>query len=103
MVLGNRVVRNVKDDKTLQRLQRSAQGIKTDICLMTDEHALGVDLRFGAPAQTVIVVPRDEELPTRYMYLQMAGRCQRDIDFPTVTIFSAGGVSSGGAIVNRMT
>ena len=58
---------------------------------MADEHALGIDVRFAIQSSTVIVVPRNKDLPTRYMFLQMAGRSQRDTDYPTCTIFTANG------------
>ena len=58
---------------------------------MADEHALGIDLRFARQSSTVIVVPRNKDLPTRYMFLQMAGRSQRDTDYPTCTVFTGKG------------
>ena len=37
------------------------------------------------------MVPRGKKLPTNYMFKQMAGRSQRDTDYPTCAIFTAGG------------
>ena len=37
------------------------------------------------------MVPRGKKLPSNYMFKQMAGRSQRDTDYPTCAIFTANG------------
>ena len=69
---------------------------------MADEHALGIDLRFAVQSSTVIVVPKNEKLPSRYMYLQMAGRSQRDTDYPLCTLFSANGKGTGISVKTHL-
>ena len=98
----DRTVRLIDTPLALDEIQRGGAGIKTDVCLMTDEHALGIDVRFAVQPSTVIVVPRGEELPSRYMFLQMAGRSQRDTDYPTCTIFSANGKNTEAFVKNHV-
>ena len=96
--ITDRRIRLINNETALEEIQRGGQSIKTDICLMHNEHALGIDVRFHVQSSTVIVVSRSEKLPSRYMFLQMAGRSQRDTDYPTCTVFSANGKGTEGFV-----
>ena len=99
----DREIRLIDSLHELDKIQGGGVGIKTDICLMADEHALGIDVRFAVQPSTVIVVPQNEKLPSRYMFLQMAGRSQRDTDYPTCTIFSANGKNTEATVKRNVT
>ena len=45
--IKDRRIRLINDETELDELQRGGRQITTDICLMDDEHALGIDVRFA--------------------------------------------------------
>ena len=80
----------------MRKIQRTAQKMKTNVVFLADEFGCGVDISFGVNPKVAILC--EEEAPSRYQFLQYAGRAQRGDLYPICTVFSTTGMDSADAV-----
>ena len=77
-ICGKRVIFEVIGDvRNATRARTELKGAKTGVCRVTEDFALGYDLKMGSPL-FVIVAVRDWERVTSSTLDQMMGRSSRD-------------------------
>ena len=79
-------------EEELERIQRGAQNMTETIVFLADEFGCGVDISFRVNPKVVILC--EGKPPSRYQFMQYAGRAQRGDVWPVCTVFSTTGMDS---------
>ena len=74
--------------------------MRETIVFLADEFGCGVDISFGINPKVVILC--EEKPPSRYQFMQFAGRAQRGDVWPVCTVFSSTGRDSALALQSEI-